>query len=232
MTVSIRKIITGGVAAIAMTLSAFSHADPVERVVSLDVSNPMAQMAAMDQFFTSDLMANQTATLWAPMFPGASNANRTLVIGFDSFEELVARDQRVFQSTEWTTFQRAAEGSSEVVSNSMAQQILVEGSGWANHGALLAVTMSVKDPASYAAAFAEMIKSVENPGSIRLMQMRYGGGDTNHVALFSGPDAAAVNKYVDDLQGNAAFQEFSAKVADNRKVNNISLLRRIKTWGN
>lgn len=231
MTVSIRKLITGSVAAIVLTLSAFSHADPVERVVSLDVSNSMAQMAAMDQFFTSDLMANQKATLWTPMFPGASNANRTLVIGFDSFEDLVARDQRVFQSAEWTTFQQAAEGSSEVVSNSMAQQLMVDGSGWSEHGALLAVTMSVRDPAAYAAAFAEMIKAVENPGSIRLMQMRYGGGETTHVALFSAPDVAAANKYVDDLQGNEAFEKFSADVANIRRVNNISMLRRIKTWG-
>ena len=231
MTISIRKAINGSVAAIALTLSAFSYADPVERVDALDASNPMAQMAAMDQFFTSDLMSNQKATLWAPMFPGGSNANRTLVIGFDSFEDLVARDQRVFQSTEWTTFQQAGEGSAEVVSNSMAQQLLVAGSGWSNHGALLVVTMSVRDPVTYAAAFAEMIKGVKNPGSIRLMQMRYGGGATTHVALFSAPDAVAANKYVDDLQGNKAFQEFAAKVADNRKVINISMMRRVKTWG-
>lgn len=228
---SITKIISGTLAAIVMALPALSFADPVERVVSLDVSNSSAQMAAFDQFFTTGLMRGQTATLWAPMFAGSSQANRTLVISFDSFEDLVARDQRVFGSQEWMSFQQAAEGSSEVVSNSMAQQLLAEGSGWANHGALLAVTMSVSDPATYVAAFREMIKSVKNPGSIRLMQMRYGGGATNHVALFSAPDAAAANKYVDDLQSNDAFQEFSAKVADIRKVNNISMLRRVKTWG-
>lgn len=231
MSSSIRKIISGTLAAIVMALSALSFADPVERVVSLDVSNSAAQMAALDQFFTTDLMRGQKATIWAPMFAGSSQANRTLVIAFDSFEDLMARDQRVFGSQEWMSFQQAAEGASEVVGNSMAQQILAEGSGWTNHGALLAVTMSVSDPATYVAAFREMIKSVKNPGSIRLMQMRYGGGATNHVALFSAPDAAAANKYVDDLQSNDAFQEFSAKVADIRKVNNISMLRRVKTWG-
>ena len=91
--------------------------------------------------------------------------------------------------------------------------------------------MFSRDPAAYAAAFAEMIKAVENPGSIRLMQMRYGGGETTHVALFSAPDVAAANKYVDDLQGNEAFEKFSANVANIRRVNNISMLRRIKTWG-
>jgi hypothetical protein len=231
MTKSIRKVIAGSVAAIALTLSAFSHANPVERVVSLDVSNSVAQIAAMDQFFSSVVMNNQKVTLWAPMFPGAGNASHTLVIGFDSFEDLVARDQRVFQSPEWATFQQAAEGSAEVVSNSMAQQLLVAGSGWSNHGALLFVSMSVKDPVTYAAAFAEMIKGVKNPGSIRLMQMRYGGGATTHVALFSAPDAVAANQYVDYLQGNKAFQDFAARVVDNRKVNNISMMRRVKTWG-
>lgn len=231
MSSSIRKILSSTLAIIVMTVSALSYADPVERVVSLDASNTRAQLAAMDQFFTTDLMRGQKATLWAPMFPGSSPVNRTLVISFDSFEDLMTRDRRVFNSQEWMSFQQAAEGSSEVVSNSMAQQLLAEGSGWTNHDGLLVVTMSVSDPATYVAAFREMIKSVNNPGSIRLMQMRYGGGATNHVALFSAPDPAAANKYVDELQGNDAFQEFSAKVADMRKVNNISMMRRIKTWG-
>ena len=127
--------------------------------------------------------------------------------------------------------QQNADGSAEVLSNSMAQQMMVDGSGWTNHGALIAVTMTVSDAATYVPAFAEMIESVDNPGSIRLMQMRYGGGATNMVALFSAPDPAAANKYIDDLQGNDAFQEFAAKVSGVRTINNISLLRRVKGWG-
>ena len=232
MSGSIRKIISGSLAAIVLALSAQAYADPVERVVSFDVSNTSAHMAALDQFFTSEVMRGRKATLWAPMFPGSSPANRTLVITHDSFADLAADSQRVAESREWMTLQQAAEGTAEVVGNVMAQQVVVAGSGWNNHGGLLVVTMSVSDPATYVAAFREMIKSVKNPGSIRLMQLRYGGGATNHVALFSAPDTVAANKYVDDLQSNAAFQEFAAKVADIRKVNNISMMRRVKTWGN
>lgn len=61
-------------------------------------------------------------------------------------------------------FRQAVEGSSEVVNNSMAQQLLVAGSGWSEQGAMLVVTMSVSDPATYAAAFAEIIEGVENSG--------------------------------------------------------------------
>lgn len=225
------KMISGSLAAIVLALSAISYAEPVERVVSFDVSNTSAQMAALDQFFTSDVNRGRTATLWAPMFPGSSPANRTLVISHDSFEDLVTSSQRVSESKEWMTLQQAAEGSAEVVGNSMARQVVVEGTGWNNHGALIVVTLSVSDPATYVAGFREMIKKVDNPGSIRLMELRYGGGATNYVALFSAPDAVAANKYVDDLQGTAAFQEFAAKIAGIRKVNNISMMRRVKTWG-
>ena len=56
MSSSIKRIIGGSLAAVVMALSAQSYADPVERVVSFDVSNTSAHMAALDEFFTSDLM--------------------------------------------------------------------------------------------------------------------------------------------------------------------------------
>lgn len=231
MSSSIRKISGGSLAVFVMALSGLTHADPVERVVSFDVSNASAHMAALDEFFTSDLMRGQKATLWAPMFPGSSQANRTLVVSHDSFEDLAVNGRRISDSREWMELQRNADGSAEVLGNSMAQQMMVAGSGWTDHGALIAVTMTVTDLATYVPAFAEMIESVDNPGSIRLMQMRYGGGATNTVALFSAPDPAAANKYIDDLQDNEAFREFAAKVAGVRTVNNISLMRRVKAWG-
>ena len=64
-----------------------------------------------------------------------------------------------------------------------------------------------------------------------VMQMRYGGGATNTVALFSAPDPAAANQFVDELQASEAFQEFAEKVAGIRTINNVSIYRRIKTWG-
>jgi hypothetical protein len=128
--------------------------------------------------------------------------------------------------------QQATDGTSEVVGNRMAAQRMIDGSGWREHDAMLAVSMTVSDPATYAAAFAEMIEGVNNPGSIRLMQMRYGGEGVTHTVLISAPDAVAANKYVEDLQDSDAFMEFAAKVADIRKVHNINMLRRIQTWNN
>lgn len=227
----IRRMLGGSLAVCVLALFANANADPVERVVTIDVHNTRAQLAALDDWFATDIMRGQKATMWAPLFPGSNPANRTLVIEYDSFEDLVASTRRAGESQEWLEFQEAVEGTSEVISNSMAQQLLVEGSGWSDHGALLVVTMSVSDVPTYVAAFREMIEGVENPGSIRLMQLRYGGGSTNTVALFSAPDSEAANQYVDDLQGNEAFEEFAAKVAAIRQVNNISMMRRVKTWG-
>ena len=231
MSASIKKIVGGSLTAILMALSANAYADPVERVVSIDVHNTRAQLAALDQLFASDVMRGQKATLWAPLFPGTSAANRTLVIEYESFADLVESTRRVSESAEWMRFQQAVDGTSDVVSNAMAQQVLVEGSGWSNHGGLVAAIMTVTDPAVYVPAFQEMIDSLDNPGSIRLMQMRYGGGATNMVALFSAPDPAAANQFIDELQASDAFEEFAAKVAGIRTINNVTILRRIKTWG-
>ncbi len=54
----------------------------------------------------------------------------------------------------------------------MAVERLRDGSGWRKHGALAAFIMTVTDPATYTAAFAELIDSSENPGSVRLMELR------------------------------------------------------------
>ena len=228
---SIKNVLGASMAAVVMALSPGAYADPVERVVSIDVHNTRAQLAALDELFASDVMRGQKVTLWAHLFPGSGGANRTLVIEYDSFEDLVDSTGRVSSSSEWMEFQQAVEGTSDVISNAMAQQILVEGSGWSNHGALIAVPMTVTDPATYVPAFREMIDSVDNPGSIRLMQMRYGGGATNTVALFSATDPAAANEFVDELQASEAFQEFAEKVAGIRTINNVSIYRRVKTWG-
>jgi hypothetical protein len=166
------------------------------------------------------------------VFNGSSQSNRTLVIEHDSFEEMAAREQSVGASAEWLSFQHAVEGTSDTTSGRMAVQRIVDGSGWRNHGALVVFSMTVSDPAKYAEAFSELIDSMDNPGSVRLMEMRFGGEGTTHAALISAPDTTIANQYLDELQGSDAYRRFIRKVGDIREINNVSLMRRIKSWGN
>lgn len=96
---------------------------------------------------------------------------------------------------------------------------------------LAAFIMTVKDPAAYATAFTDLIGSMDNPGSVRLMEMRFGGEGITHVALITAQDFVALNNYLDELQSSDAYREFSGKVSDNRMIRTVTLYRRIKSWG-
>ena len=208
-----------------------AQAQVVERVVGLDVSNSRAHIAAMDRLFSSGVMQGQKATLWVAEFDGSSPGNRTLVIEHDDYADFQSRGERVGGSRDWLDFQQAVEGTSKVTSSRLAVQRAIIGSGWENHGALVAFSMSVSDPSTYLAAFNELIRSSENPGSARLMEMRFGGEGVTHVALISAADFTTMNEYLDDLLTSDAYRRFIGKVGDIRKIRTVSYLRRLKSWG-
>jgi hypothetical protein len=217
--------------ALALVAIGAAQAQVVERVVGLDISNSRAQLAAMDRLFASDVMSGQKATLWASEFDGSAPNNHTLVVQHDSYEDLQSRGARVFSSAEWMAFQQAADGTSEVTNNLMAVERLRDGSGWANHGALVVFTMTISDPAAYTDAFTDLIDSSQNPGSVRLMELRFGGEGATHAALISATDFVAANKYLDELLSSSAYRSFSRKVGDIRDIKTVSYYRRIKSWG-
>jgi hypothetical protein len=209
-----------------------AQAQPVERVVGIDVSNSRAHVAALDRLFGSDAARGQKATLWVNEFGGSAPNNRTLVIEHEDYADFVARGDSIGGSRDWLDFQHAIDGTSNVTSSRLAVQRMIDGSGWENHGALVAFSMTVSDPTAYAEAFSELIRSSDNPGSVRLMEMRFGGEGTTHTALISAPGFVEMNEYLDELLSSDAYRRFSSKVSDIRKINTVSYLRRIKSWGN
>ena len=206
-------------------------ADPVDAVIGLDVHNPRAMVAALDKLYSSDAMSGQKATLWAGTFRGSSPSTHTVVVEYDSYADQEKKLKKRNASPDWLRFIQTLDGVSSVKSTRMAIQRSVEGSGWRDHGAMTAFTMAVSDPATYAAAFAEMIDSTGNPGSIRLMEMRFGGEGTTHVVLISAPGSAVLNEYLDELLASDAYRTFAGKVSGIRTIRTVTMLTRVRSFG-
>jgi hypothetical protein len=154
------------------------------------------------------------------------------VIHHDDYQDLVDRGEQVAGHSDWLAFQHAVDGVSDVTSSILAVERLREGSGWENHGALVVFSMTVRDPATYVAAFQELIRSMDNPGSVRLMEIRFGGQGTTHAALISAAGFVEANEYLDELLSSDAYRRFVGKVGDIRDIRTVSYNRRIKSWGN
>ena len=96
---------------------------------------------------------------------------------------------------------------------------------------MTAFIMTVSDPAKYAEEFTKLVGSMDNPGSVRLMELRFGGQGATHAALISAANMTALNEYLDKLLGSRAYRHFTAEVADIRTIQNVEMLRRVATFG-
>ena len=216
-----------GVIAALTLMSGTAIADPVERYVALDVSNPRAFVAAFDNFRKSGIMDGTTASLWAATFDGRSPTTHVLAISYDDYAEMQNVDERVRQSREWSNY---LEGTSDVTAISMGVQRMANGSGWHDHGAAMVFNMTVSDAASYAREFSALLDSMDNPGSVRLIEIRAGGEGATHLAMITAPDFATLNNYVDELLANDTYREFVGKIRAIRRMNTTSIYRQLMSW--
>ena len=217
---------------LSLTLLAAANvsAQGVERYVSVSVSNPAAFVSAFDRFRSSGIMKGSTASLWANAFDGSNPATHVIVIGYDDYEALQDTDDAVRPSREWADYLAAIEGTNEVTALSMGVERLADGRGWHDHDAAMVFVMTVSDAGTYGAAFAELIDSTDNPGSVRLIEMRAGGEGATHLAAITAPDFATLNEYIDELFASDAYADFAAKVGAIRRINTTSIYRRLQTW--
>lgn len=213
-------------------LAAGTHAvaDPVERVVSLDVHNPGAFLLAMDELQASNVMGDGQRSLWAAVFDGSNPTSHVIVISYDDYQDLQDTDRRVFESKAWSDYQQKSRGALDLVSVAMGIQRITKGSGWHNHGYAMVYVMSVSDPATYAQEFSKLVDAMDSPGSIRLMEMRAGGEGTTHIVVVTAPDFVSLNEFTDQLQASRAYADFVKKVRGIRQIRTTSIYRRIKTW--
>jgi hypothetical protein len=97
---------------------------------------------------------------------------------------------------------------------------------------MAAFVMTISDPDAYTAAFREFVASSDNPGSTRLMELRFGGLGATHVVLISAPGSAALNEYLDELLSSDEYRVFAGKVNGIRTINNVEMLTRVRSYGN
>jgi len=215
----------------SVCLSANALADSVERYVSLDVHNPNAFVMAFEDFRGTGIMDGTEASLWAATFNGSDPTSHVLAISYDDYAELQRIDDRVRPSREWVDYLNAIDGTNELTALGMGIERYANGSGWHNHGAAMVFNMTVRDPGTYAPAFVELVESMENPGSTRLIEIRAGGEGATHLALITAPDFVTLNTFMDELFASDAYARFARKVGDIRTINTTSIYRRVMTWG-
>lgn len=226
----IRHLAAGCVGAVLVGTAASASAAPMESVIGLDVHNPGAFMAAVNRYYESG-GAQGNVTIWAMEFSGESEVSHLAIGNFDDYAdyEKVTADRRA--GTAWGAFVGSIASVIDVKSRLMAIERYRQGDGWETHGAMAAFVMTVSDPAKYAEAFTKLVESADNPGSVRLMELRFGGQGATHAALISAASITELNEYLDELLSSDAYRRFSRDVSDIRTIQNVEMLRRVASFG-
>ena len=206
-------------------------ADPVENVIGLTVTSPGAFVASMDRLFASGAMDGYELSLWANAFDGSNPATHTIVARFEDYEAHDRLTAQRLQHPAWAQFGLAVRDLSTVDSTAMIVERLAEGSVEPDHRAAAAFSVSVSDPAAYAAALSRMLDATDGPGSTRLVEIRFGGEGATHAVVTSAPSLAALNEWTDELFASDAYRRFAADVASIREVRTVSGYSLVKRWG-
>lgn len=220
------------VSALCVGATGVAIAEPLESVIGLDVHNTGAFLSATDNYFETDDARDSKVTLWAVTFGGESDISHLAIADFDSYQEYEDITANQNSSPAWMAFVNSLPGLLDVKSRLMAVQRFRDGSGWQGHGAMAAFVMTISDPDAYTAAFREFVASSDNPGSTRLMELRFGGLGATHVVLISAPGSAALNEYLDELLSSDEYRVFAGKVNGIRTINNVEMLTRVRSYGN
>ena len=227
----LQQMIAGWAGAALLATAGIATAEPLEAVTGLDVHDPQAFLAGLDRYYQTDAAQNGNVVIWAMDFAGESQISHLAIGNFDSYADYEKTTSDRSQSAEWGAFIGSARDYLDVASRLMAIERFRDGSGWEGHGAMAAFVMTVTDPAAYAEAFTELTGSMDNPGSVRLMELRFGGRGATHAALISAANVAALNNYLDELMGSDEYRRFARKFRDIRTIQNVEMLRRVRSYG-
>lgn len=211
-------------------MSAAAQADPVENVIGLEVTNPGAFVSSMDRLFESGAMNDYTVSLWENSFDGSNPSTHTIVARFDDYESHDSLTAQRLQHPGWAQFGLAVRGLSTIVTSGFLIERLADGRVEENHRAGAAFVASVSDPAAYAEALSRLIDSTDNPGSVRLMESRFGGQGATHAVVISAENMASLNEYLDELLTSDTYRDFAADVASIRTLRTVNGYRLIKRW--
>jgi len=231
MRVYIRKIVLGCAGVLLAGTAGLATAAPLESVLGLDVHNQGAFLAALEKFYGTNDSRGREVTIWSVAFGGESDTSHLAIASYDGYEDYQSSTDGLNASRAWGQFVGSLDDVLNVESRVMAVERFREGSGWRDHGASTAFVMAISDPGTYAAAFAEFVDATDNPGSVRLVELRFGGQGATHAVVISAEDTVALNEYLDELLGSNEYQRFVGKVGNIRTILNVSMYTRVASFG-
>ncbi len=225
------KIVLGCMTAVLAGTAGLVMAAPMESVIGLDVHNSEAFMSALKNYYETDESRDGNVAIWRVTFAGESEISHLAIGNYEGYEDYEKTTSDRDSNPAWRAFVGSLGDVLDVKSRLMAIERYRVGAGWRDHGAMAAFVMTITDPAAYAAAFAEFVESSDNPGSVRLMELRFGGQGATHAVLISAVGSAALNEYLDELLSSDAYRVFVGKVGDIRTILNVEMLSRVVTYG-
>lgn len=225
-----RKSLLVAIALLPFAFPSIGNADTVEAIYGLDVSNPAVVVGALNKLFESDAMDGHVASLWATEFNGSNPTTHVIAADFDDYAAYEAMTAKRRGSPDWLSYVLTTGDAISITGSTLAIERVATGGNWQEDGALAAFSMTVSDPARYATEFRKLIAAMDNPGSVRLLEVRAGGDGTTHYAVITAPNMTELNEYLDELLGSSAYRSFVQAVRPIRTISTVNMYRRVMSW--
>ena len=213
-------------------------ATPMGTYYQVNVTNPAALVAAIDEYAASPTGQKNTArvTLFQIISNGANPATHAISVSYASAEDMDKSRALNFGSKDLAKMQASMAGVMTPVTESMYRATgITAGSPEAitsEYPVSRFILMDVKDPAKYVAAWSKMMASRDSnlPSNISQI-MAAGTANSSHVVGIYANNMAEMMAGIDANQGNPDWTEFLASVDEIRTIEEDSIVVRLKSWG-
>lgn len=202
----------------------------------INVSNPLAVVAAMDKFYSSPTgqAASGSVTLYQYMANGDNPATHAFLVSFSNLEEMQQTFTRNALSQDWTTFLTELNMASEQVDSVMYRSTGITGGDPSKvtspNTANYWIYLNVSDPATYASAWQALTsKNDDLDVASGLSEILADGTSTvTHVIAQRANDLPSLlGRTNSQLVG---WDDFVEAVSSIRTVVSRDMLGQVKTW--
>jgi hypothetical protein len=208
---------------------------PVGFKYDLIASNPLAVVAAIDKYRSSDSGSNDdvSVTLHQYLANGTNPATHAITVSYASPQVMDAALSAQANSPTWAVFQSEMSLSAEIVSSMMWRSLGLSGGNTDVPDSPMAsgnwIFMKVDDPAAYAEAWQSMVDSQadEDRLSTLLAIPADGAGGATHAVINT---ARSPGSQFAPQNDQAAFARFREEVSEIREITERVRLVKVKSW--
>ena len=204
---------------------------------SIKVSNPAAYVEALDELMDTEWGKSFPAavSLHQYAFNGYDDATHVVVLNYENPEDL-GKGTDSFTDPVFQSFFAKTASVAEPIEQALNMKLISElNEDPEKNQAYTIYRMQVKSPSAYAKEYLKLTKAQVDAGNI---DGSYGlrqlvAGDTRYYTHYAFTSAGSVGEAMaaaETLYSSESFEKFSAKVSDNRRVMNISILVNVKTY--